>query len=112
MRPRDPGVYREDIAHYAAAAVRFAAGCELEQYLTDDKTRAAVERALEIAPTVAQGIPHARDIVGFRNILAHGYAQVDHAKVYAIVIADAPELLQAVRTALHRFPDPSATGTE
>lgn len=123
MRPRDPGVYLEDIEHYALAAVRFAAGYELEQYLTDDKTRAAVERALEIcgeamrklfeiAPAVAHEIPHARDIVGFRNILAHGYAQVDHAKVYAIAIADAPELLPAVRTALHRFPDPSATGTE
>ena len=118
MRLRDPGVYLEDIERYASAAVRFAAGYTLEQYLADDKTRAAVERALEVcgeamrklidcAPAVAAAIPHARDIVGFRNILAHGYAELDHAKVYGIAIVDAPQLLLAVREALKDFPDPS-----
>jgi len=67
--------------HYATAAVRFTAGFSLEQYLADEKTR-AVERVLEVcgeamanlyrvAPAVAETIPHARDIIGFRNILAH-----------------------------------------
>jgi uncharacterized protein with HEPN domain len=45
---RDPGVYLEDIEHYAAAAVRFTSGFSLEQYLADEKTRAAVERVLEV----------------------------------------------------------------
>ena len=73
----------EDIEFYAGAAVRFIAHYSLEQYLADEKTRAAVERVLEIcgeamnglhkaAPGVAEKIPHARDIIGFRNILAHG----------------------------------------
>ena len=55
--------------------------------LADAKTRAAVERVLEVcgeamnqlqrnAPAVAEKIPHARDIIGFRNILAHGYADM------------------------------------
>jgi hypothetical protein len=35
----------------------------------------------KIAPTVAAGIPHSRAIIGFRNILAHGYAELDHNKV-------------------------------
>jgi uncharacterized protein with HEPN domain len=48
MPQRDPGVYLEDIEHYAAAATRFIAGYSLEQYLADEKTRAAVERVLEI----------------------------------------------------------------
>ena len=48
MTLRDPGVHLEDIEHYAEAAMRFAAGCDLAAYLADDKTRAAVERALEI----------------------------------------------------------------
>lgn len=68
-----------------------------------------MRKLIECAPTVAKGIPHARDIVGFRNILAHGYAELDHAKVYAIATSDAPELLHAVRAALKDFPDPSAT---
>ncbi len=92
MTQRDPGVYLEDIEYYASAAVRFMSGCSLEQYLADEKTRAAVERALEIcgeamanlrkvAPDMADGIPHSRAIVGFRNILVHGYAELDHNKV-------------------------------
>ena len=95
MPQRDPGVYLEDIEHFAAAAVRFTSGFSLEQYLADEKTRAAVERVLEVcgeamsnlyrvAPAVAATIPHARDIIGFRNILAHGYAELDHNKVYNI----------------------------
>ncbi len=118
MRPRDPGVHLEDIEHYAAAVMRFTAGYSLDQYLADEKTRAAVERALEvcgeamrklrdIAPDIAKTIPHARDIIGFRNILAHGYAELDHRKVYSIATAHAPDLLSAVRVALKAYPDPA-----
>ena len=68
MPLRDPGVFLEDIEHYAAAAVRFTSGLSLEQYLADEKTRAAVERVLEVcgeamshlykvAPAVAESIP-------------------------------------------------------
>jgi uncharacterized protein with HEPN domain len=117
MKQRDPGVYLEDIEHYAAAAVRFTSKCNLEEYLADEKTRAAVERVLEIcgeamnnlyktAPEIAEKIPHARDVIGFRNILAHGYAELDHKKVYDIAIQQAPQLLSAVREALKAFPEP------
>jgi uncharacterized protein with HEPN domain len=82
MPQRDPGVYLEDIEHSAAAAVRFTSGFSLEQYLAEEKTRAAVERVLAVAET----IPYARDIIGFRNILAHGYAELDHNKVYNIAM--------------------------
>jgi uncharacterized protein with HEPN domain len=117
MPPRDPGVFLEDIEHYAAAAVRFTSGLSLEHHLADEKTRAAVERVLEVcgeamsqlykvAPAVAESIPHARDIIGFRNILAHGYAELDHNKVYSIAIVRAPELLLAAQEALKNFPAP------
>jgi uncharacterized protein YutE (UPF0331/DUF86 family) len=43
----------------------------------------ALNQLYRIAPAVAEKIPHARDIIGFRNILAHGYAELDHTKVYA-----------------------------
>lgn len=120
MPQRDPGVYLEDIERYASAAIRFTAGYGLEQYLSDEKTKAAVERSLEIcgealkklsqiAPDVAARIPYARDIIGFRNILAHGYAELDHAKVYGVAIRHAPDLLAAVRNALKDFPDPPST---
>jgi len=68
MTQRDPGVYLEDIEYNASAAVRFISGYSLDQYLADEKTRAAVERVLEIcgeamnnlhkiAPAIADGIP-------------------------------------------------------
>ena len=68
MSQRDPGVYLEDIEHYAGLAISFTTALSLEQYLTDAKTRAAVERVLEvcgealnqlyrIAPTVASEDP-------------------------------------------------------
>jgi uncharacterized protein with HEPN domain len=47
MPLRDAGVFLEDIEHYAAAAIRFTSGFSLDQYLADEKTRAAVERVLE-----------------------------------------------------------------
>ena len=117
MPQRDPGVYLEDIEHYAAAAVRFVSSFSLDQYLADEKTQAAVERVLEIcgeamnnlhkvAPAIADKIPHCRDIIGFRNILAHGYAELDHSKVYDIAVKHAPDLLTAVREALKKFPEP------
>jgi len=118
MPQRDPGVYLEDIEYYADAAVRFIAHYSLDEYLADEKTRAAVERVLEIcgeamnglhkaAPRIAERIPHWRDIIGFRNILAHGYAEVDHCKVYDIAVRHAPDLLSAVREALKQFPEPN-----
>jgi uncharacterized protein with HEPN domain len=51
MPQRDPGVYLEDIEHYAAAAVRFTSGFSLEQYLTDEKTRAAVPSRPRTSPS-------------------------------------------------------------
>jgi uncharacterized protein YutE (UPF0331/DUF86 family) len=55
---------------------------------------------------VAADIPHSRAIIGFRNILAHGYAELDHNKVYDIAVTYAPELLAAVRKVLNDFPAP------
>ena len=43
MPQRDPVVYLEDIEYYASAAVRFISAYSLEQYLADEKTRAALE---------------------------------------------------------------------
>ena len=115
MPQRDPGVYLEDIEHYAAAVIRLVAGYSLEQYLADEKTRAAVEREIcgeamnglyKVAPAIAKKIPYSRDIIGFRNMLAHGYAEIDHRKVYDIAVRHAPDLLTAVREALKEFPEP------
>ncbi len=58
------------------------------------------------APAVAESIPHCRAIIGLRDILARGYAKLDHNKVCDIAVTHAPELLGAVRKALKNFPAP------
>jgi uncharacterized protein with HEPN domain len=56
MPQRDPGVFLEDIERYAALAVRFISTYSLDQYLADEKTRAAVERVLEICGEAMNGL--------------------------------------------------------
>jgi uncharacterized protein with HEPN domain len=68
----------------------------------------AMNNLYKIAPAIADSIPHSRAIIGFRNILAHGYAELDHNKVYDIAVGHAPELLVKVRDALKAFPDPTS----
>ena len=63
--------------------------------------RSAVERQFEIIgealgtlarvdATIAARIPELRDIVAFRNILIHGYAILDRARVWRVVEDDLP----------------------
>jgi uncharacterized protein with HEPN domain len=61
MPQRDPGVYLEDIEHYADAAMRFVATYNLEQYLADEKTRA------EQLPRCMPGSLHSNLIGGYRQ---------------------------------------------
>lgn len=121
MPPLDPAIPLEDIEHYLSAAERFMLHVSLADYLANEEKRAAVERVLEvagdslnklirIAPALAEQIPEHRSIIGFRNVLAHGYAELDHTKVYEVARYKAPELLLAVRRLL-READQSAAGS-
>lgn len=103
MKTRDAAVLLEDIEHHAQAANRFVSGVSLEQYRNNQMVRFAVERALEIAgealkrldahhPAIAARIPQLRIIIGFRNVLAHGYAELDDARVHAAASQHAAEL--------------------
>lgn len=104
MPPRDPEVYLEDIERSLSALRRFLKDVSLERDLVDDEKRAAVERVLEVAgealgqlaktaPPLAEQIPDHRSVIAFRNVLAHGYAQLDDVKVYELAQLKAPALL-------------------
>jgi uncharacterized protein with HEPN domain len=75
----------------------------------------AVERQLEIAgealsalrrsdPALADRIPDLHRAVGFRNVLMHGYASVDHQIVWEVVQRHLPNLERHLR--LHLPPPP------
>jgi hypothetical protein len=44
----------------------------------------------------------------YASFLLHGYAELDHNKVYDIAVKHAPVLLSAVQVALKAFPDPTS----
>ncbi|HEY3777806.1 MAG TPA: HepT-like ribonuclease domain-containing protein [Rhizomicrobium sp.] len=72
-------------------------------YLEDEMLRAAVERQFEIIgealgglrradPELATVIPDLGRIIAFRNILIHGYANVDDRLVWGVVESELPQL--------------------
>ncbi len=88
----------------------------LGAYLADDLCQSAVERQLEIAgdalgqlrklDAVLFGkIPDGDLVVAFRNVLAHGYATLDHRRVYEIASIRAGELLKTLETLLSQMPE-------
>ena len=74
--------------------------------------RSAVERQLEIAgealrqlrgvdPELAARIPEITRVVGFRNVLAHGYDVVDDEVAWKAATVDAPKLGEVAATLLN-----------
>jgi uncharacterized protein with HEPN domain len=115
MRPDDPRTYLWDALSAADLVRQFVSGRSLDDYERDPMLRSAVERQLEIvgeslnrlskaAPDVAGGIPDLRRLVAFRNILVHGYANVDNALVWQLVEGRLPELETIVRALLSAAP--------
>jgi len=108
---RDPDKWLEDILTAGNDALEFLDGKTQNDYVTNKALRAMVERKLYIVgeavtqlkkefPEVAQGLPDVRDIVRFRNFLAHGYFALDHRRVFDIATASLPSLLIAVGIAI------------
>ena len=104
---RDARAYLWDVLQAAEAIQRFIGDMDLETYVQNEIVQAAVERKFEIigeavgrlskeAPDLARRIPDIRDIIAFRNILIHGYAVIDHARVWRI----AGTSLQGLRAAV------------
>lgn len=95
--------YLSDILHYAAKVIEFTAGRTLDEYLSDEFFRSAVERQLELlgdtvgqllktAPEYETQISNARRIVDFRNRFAHGYRSLINPVVWNITQTYIPPL--------------------
>lgn len=104
---RDAGKWLEDIATHGADALEFLEGKSQGDYLEDKALRAMVERKLFVVgeavtqlrnqfPEITAELPDVMDIVGFRNLLAHGYFALDHRRVFDIARTSLPALLAAV----------------
>lgn len=96
-----------DARRAAERITRYTAGKTLPEYEADDFLRSAVERQFEIMgealgalrrcdPDTAALIAELPRVVAFRNLLIHGYANVDHRIVWGVIEADLGRLLQTL----------------
>lgn len=87
----------------AEVIARITAGKTFADLDDDIVLRSAVERQFEIVgealaqlarldAALAARIPDLGEIVAFRNILIHGYALIDRARVWRVVEQDLPAL--------------------
>lgn len=111
-----PDVYLELALQALERVPRFLAGSSLTDYLADELCRSAVERQLEIAgdalgqirkldPVLFARIPEGALIVAFRNVLAHGYATMDHRRVYDAATTKVAAVTVRLSELLQEFPD-------
>ena len=88
--------YLYDVQRAADLLTTFAEGKTLADYLTDAMLRSAVERQFEIIgeamanlakvdQKTANRITRYQRIIAFRNVLIHGYADVDHRLVWDVL---------------------------
>lgn len=58
-----------------------------------------VEDAIHLSDEVVDGLPEFpwRDIRGFRNFIAHGYAAINRGAAWNVIDRDLPELMDAFR---------------
>ena len=109
--PRDPRTLLADALDAARSIERFRKNLDLDGFRADELVRAAVERKHEIVgealnrlsreePELAERIPDIGRIVGFRNVLAHGYDVVDDEIVWDAITIELPELATRVEALL------------
>jgi uncharacterized protein with HEPN domain len=99
----DPRAWLWDVCQAADKIAAFVEGRGFEDYLADAMLRSAVERQFEIvgealgrlskeAPELASRIAVRRRAIAMRNILIHGYREVDNEAVWQTAQDDLPSL--------------------
>ncbi len=106
MRP-EAKVLLYDMQEACRLIHMFTEGKQYDDYSGDLACQSAVERQfitlgealsrlVKLAPEIADQIPARRDIINFRNLLAHGYDKVEVDVVWGIVRKYLPELQRAL----------------
>lgn len=117
--PKRPDVLLELALLALRRVPRFLNQRSLAEYLQDELCQSAIERQLEIAgdalsqlrkldAALFAKIPEGDLVVAFRNVLAHGYATLDHRRVYDIASARAAELQSVLEKLLLEIPEEGA----
>jgi uncharacterized protein with HEPN domain len=108
----DLRAYLYDICEACRQIMEFTAGLTFEEYKVRDLVKAAVERKFvtigeamlrlrrEYHGIIERISEHYR-IIGFRNVLVHGYDVIDDATVWSAVVDSVPVLLGEAETLLN-----------
>ncbi|HKI86877.1 MAG TPA: HepT-like ribonuclease domain-containing protein [Thermoanaerobaculia bacterium] len=99
--------YLFDIQRALQLLRQFSAGGTYEQYTADALLRSAVERQFEVIgealgqllklePSLSSRISEYQRIIAFRNILIHGYADVDDQVVWGVIESKLPVLVREI----------------
>ena len=110
MQPDTPKLL-EDVRSAASFILRVTEGKELDDYMTEELLRPAVERHFEKIgealvrlqrrdPEIAQQITGCSSIIAFRNVLIHAYDAIDNVRVWDAVRNSLPKLHDEVLTLL------------
>ena len=108
---RDPKSLLWDAREAADLIATITAGKSFADFDRDIILRSAVERQFEIVgealaqlarldAAMAAMVPDLREIVAFRNVLIHGYAVIDRARVWRVVEDNPPQLRAALAVLL------------
>ena len=107
---RDQLLYVADMVAAGDAVLRYIDGVTFETFSTNDEKRAGVERqsfvigeaASRMSPEWKDDRPDVpwRQIVGLRNLLAHGYWAIDAEELWDVATNKVPEFLQLLRPEL------------
>lgn len=102
-----------DVREACTSIAQFTGGMTFSQYVTNPVCRSAVERQFIIVgealnrlgrytPELLENFPESRSIISFRNVLVHGYDQVEDEVVWGIVQRHVPGLLRTVTALLEQ----------
>lgn len=67
----------------------------------------ALAQLHKAAPHLAEVLPDYRAVIGFRNVLVHGYAVVTSGRVWRIATQDLPVLVAATEQLLTQLDNPA-----
>ena len=111
MKPLDVRKYLFEIAQACELLEQFTVDKTFADYSADPLLRSGVERqfaivgealnqALRVDPSLAEGVAGARRIIAFRNRLIHGYASVSNEVVWGVLETHLPALRRDVEKLL------------
>lgn len=117
MRPEEDDAARVwDIVKYARQLIEMAEGRSYDEFVSDMQFRLAAERCVEIIGEAAGNVTReCRDrfpdipwqrIVGLRNIIVDGYAELDHERLWKVIEDDVTTLIQRLAPMVDRAEPP------